>query len=127
VAGRCADDGEPPHGVRVSGGVHQTDVPTPADAHHVDRAEPEDAPDSLHVLDQLVLRALLDGHPLRAPVASVVPEDQATAENAGQRTERADVPARIGAGPAVEDEAGRSVPHDLGVKSCPVDRELHVS
>src|SRR5262249_52317949 len=104
---------------------HEADVPAPADPDHVDRAEPEDLPHALHVLDQLVLRALLDGHPLGAPVAPVIPEDQTAAEAASQGAERADVPARVGARPAVEDEARRSVPHDLGVEGRPVDLELH--
>jgi hypothetical protein len=102
-------------------GVHETEEAAPADAEHVDLAEPLRAPYAFRVRHQLVLRALLDRCPLRASVAPVVPEDHAEAERARQRPERADEAPRVRAGAAVEDEAGHPVPHDLRVERRPVD------
>ena len=107
-------------------GVHEAEVPTPADPEDVDGTEIEGAPHALHVLDQLVLRALLDGHPLGPPVPPVVPEDETPREGSRERSERADQAAGIGAGAAVGDEARGPVPHDLRVEGRSVDRELHV-
>jgi len=125
VARRRSDDGESPHRLGVPCGVHEPEEPAPADPEDVDAAEPEREPHALHVTHQLVLRALLDRHPLRAPVAAVVPEDQPEPERGGEGPERADEAARVCAGPAVEDEARGPVPHDLGVERRPVDPELH--
>ena len=106
----------------MAGGVHEAEKPAPADAEHVDRAEPQRQPHALRVRHQLVLRALLDRDPFRAPVPAVVPEDHAQTERVSQRTERADKRARVRTGTAVEDEAGCPLPHDLGVERRPVDR-----
>jgi hypothetical protein len=109
----------------MTGGVHQPEEPTPADAEHVDRAKAERQSHALHILHQLVLRALLDGDPLRTPVTPVIPEDEAESKRVGERPERADKPGRVRARAAVEDEARRPVPHDLGVEGGSVDVKLH--
>jgi len=77
--------------------VHQAEESPPADPEHVDRSELEPLSYALDIGDQLILRALLDRHPLRAPVAAVVVENHLEMELGGQRPQSPREPRRVGA------------------------------
>ena len=80
AAGCGADHRQRGQRVRIARGVHQPEKATPADAEHVDPSETERLAHTLDVSDELILRALLDGHPLGTTVAAMVVDDQAKPE-----------------------------------------------
>src|SRR5262245_19549157 len=92
AAGGCPDDCERPDRARIPCRVHQAEEAAPADPENIDPLEAERSPHALDVVDELVLRALLDWLPRRASVPAVIVEDEVGPERRGQRSEDLDEP-----------------------------------